>query len=78
MTPSTKPVTRITHAFVRDRGLRQVIVTIHGETLLFRLKGTRRVETLDVNGAFNYALRSRIALERSMKAKARAPKKGGK
>ena len=48
MTPSDKPTTRITPVIVRDRGLRQLVATLHGSVLILRPKGCRREEVLDL------------------------------
>lgn len=74
MTPSTKPVTRLTSAYVRDKGLRPLVVTIHGSVLILRAKGLRREETIDLAACFDIAVKGRVARERSEKRKA---KKGG-
>jgi len=71
MTPSTKPVTRESSAYVRDRGLRAVIVTIHGSILELRAKGLRQRETLDIAACYNAAVKQRVAREKAEKAAAR-------
>lgn len=75
MTPSTKPVTRETSAYVRDKGLRAVIATIVGGVIELRAKGLRQRETLDLGWCYQQAVRQRVAQERAEK---RAKKKGGK
>ncbi len=65
MTPSTRPVTRITSAYARDRGLRQVIVTITGGLIELRLKGLRSIETLEVSALYHQAVRQRVIAEKA-------------
>jgi hypothetical protein len=74
MTPSTKPVTRITSAFVRDRGLRPIIVTITGSLIELRAQGLRQREYLDVGSLYPMAVKQRIMREKQ--AKKEAKKKG--
>lgn len=71
VTPSTKPVTRETSAFVRDRGLRALIVTVHGSLLELRPKGLRNRETLDLAGCYSLAVRQRVAREKAERQAAR-------
>jgi hypothetical protein len=66
-TKSTKPVTRESSAFVRDRGLRPIIVTISGSLIELRGKGLRRVEYLDIAAAFSLAVKQRVAAEKAEK-----------
>jgi hypothetical protein len=47
VTPS-KPVTRVTSAYIRDRGLRPLAVTTVGSTIILHGKGPRRYEVLDL------------------------------
>ena len=54
-TKSTKPVSRETNAFVRDRGMRPLIVTLHGSLLILRGKGLRREETIDIRACYGIA-----------------------
>jgi hypothetical protein len=77
------PVTREATAYVRDRGLRAVIVTVTGSLLELRAKGLRSREVLSIDALYALAIRQRVAFERSEKAKARVdrmnkrkPKKG--
>jgi hypothetical protein len=65
MTPSTKPVRRESSAFVRERGLRPLIATIHGSLLLLRPKGLRREEILDLGAAYSLAVKQRVAREQA-------------
>lgn len=71
MTPSTKPVTRISLAFFRDKGLRPIIVTITGSMLELRCKGLRQRETVDIAAVYGQAVRSRVAYEKAQRKKAK-------
>ena len=71
MTPSTKPVTRITLAFFRDKGLRPIICTIHGSILELRCKGLRTCETIDIAAVYGMAVRSRLMSEKAARKKAK-------
>jgi hypothetical protein len=71
MTPSTKPVTRLSSAWVRDKGLRPIVATLHGSLLLLRAKGLRREETLDLAACYDMAVKQRIAREKTEKRKAK-------
>lgn len=71
MTPSTKPVTRLTSAYVRDRGMRQVVATITGSLIELRLKGLRSVETVDVATLYHQAVKERCFRDRLAKKAAR-------
>lgn len=76
MTPSDKPVTRETSAFVRDGGtLRAVVATIHGSVLILRAKGMRTREYVDLAAAYQGAVKFRVAAERAEKAAARKAKR---
>ena len=75
-TKSTKPVTRETSAYVRDRGMRPVMVTIVGSLLEFRAKGLRQREVLDVASCYESAVKQRVLSEKKAKAAARAVRKG--
>ena len=74
-TKSTKPVTRETSAFVRERGFRPLIVTITGGVLLLRPKGLRSEEMLDIGNCYFLAVKQRVARERAEK---KANRKGAK
>lgn len=65
MTPSSKPVTRESSAYVRDRGLRSVIVTIQGGVIVLRAKGLRSRETLGLGWCYSQAVKQRVAQERA-------------
>jgi hypothetical protein len=67
----TSPVTRETNAYVRDKGLRPLIVTISGGTLLLRPKGMRNREVLDIAWCYDKALKQRVNQERAEKRAAR-------
>jgi len=75
MTPSTKPVTRESSAYVRDRGMRPIIATITGSVIELRAKGLRSREYIDLAWAYQYAVKQRVAAER---AERRASRKGGR
>jgi hypothetical protein len=63
-TKSIRPVTRETSAFVRDRGLRAVVVTVVGGVLQLRAKGLRSVEVLDIGWCYETAVKARVQSER--------------
>lgn len=65
------PVTRETTAFVRDMGMRPVIATLTGGTLVLRAKGLRSRETLDLAWCYQHAVKQRVAEERAAKKAAR-------
>ena len=70
-TKSTKPVSREMSAFVRDRGMRPLIATLHGSLLILRGKGLRREETIDIGACFDLAVKQRVCRERVEKKKAK-------
>lgn len=74
-TLSTRPVTRETSAYVRDRGMRPLVVTIIGSIIELRPKGCRSREALDLSAAWGRAVKERVARE---KAEKRASRKGSK
>lgn len=74
MTPSSKPVTRETNAYVRDKGVRAVIATISGSMLILRAKGLRTREYIDIGAAYQSAVKQRIAQEKAEKRAARRRK----
>jgi len=78
MTPSTKPVTRLSSAYVRDRGLRPLVITIIGSLVEVRAKGLRQVETMDIAAIYSFALKSRMAREKAEKKAARKAKRGAR
>lgn len=65
MTPSTKPVTRETSAFVRDKGLRPIVATLTGSVIELRAKGLRKREYLDIAWCYQTAVKQRVAAERA-------------
>jgi hypothetical protein len=69
MTPSTKPVTRLTSAYVRDQGTRAVVATITGSVIELRAKGRRQVEVLDVATLYYRAVKERVNAARLAKKK---------
>lgn len=71
MTPSSKPVTRLTSAWVRDQGFRAVVATITGSVIELRAKGRRQVEVVDVASLYYRAVKERVNAERAAKKKAR-------
>lgn len=71
MTPSTKPVTRETTAYVRDKGLRPVVATLVGGVIELRAKGLRSREYLDLAWCYQVAVKQRVAQERAEKRAAR-------
>lgn len=75
MTPSTKRVTRLTSAWVRDQGMRAVVASIVGGVIELRAKGRRQVEVVDVATLYYRAVRERVMAE---KAARKAAKKGSK
>lgn len=72
MTPSTKPVTRLTSAYVRDKGLRPIVITVVGSYVEVRAKGLRSRETMDIAAIYSWAVKARMAQQR---AERRAAKK---
>lgn len=77
MTPSTNPTSRLSSAYIRDRGMRAIVVTIHGSLIELRAKGLRQRETLDIASMYSYAVKGRLArekAERKAKRKARGIK----
>lgn len=75
MTPSIKPVRRLTSALVRERGLRPLVATLHGSLLLLRPKGLHGEEVLDLGAAWSMAVKQRVASEQAAK---RAKRKAGR
>ena len=60
-TKSIKPTTRETSAYVRERGLRPLIATIHGSVLLIRPKGLHTEEVIDLAACWSLAVKQRVA-----------------
>lgn len=69
----TSPVTRETPAYVRDKGLRAVLVTITGGIIELRAKGLRTREAVDVASVYTRAVKERVIRERAEK---KAKRKG--
>lgn len=59
-TKLTKAVSRETDVTVFDRGHRNVIVTIQGDCIVFKLKGLRQTYELEIGKAFHTAFRNRV------------------
>jgi len=74
MTPSTRPVTRLTSAYVRERGMRPVAVTITGSLIELRAKGLRTIETVDVATLWYQAVKARVMREKAEKRKMKGKK----
>lgn len=75
-TSSNKPTTRLTSAYVRDKGLRPLVVTVQHGLLTLRPKGLRSSETVDLTAVYQSAVKARVFSERMAKAKARKERKG--
>jgi hypothetical protein len=71
VTPANKPVTRLSTAYVRERGMRPLVATLHGSLLILRAKGLRSAETLDLASLYFMAVRQRVIRERAEKKAAR-------
>lgn len=68
-TDTSKPVTRITMAYTRDKGYRQIIATLDGPLLILRCKGLRQREEVDIASIYQGAVKARVwALKRAKKA----------
>jgi hypothetical protein len=67
----TSPVTRETSAYVRDKGMRPVIATLTGGTLVLRAKGLRSREILDIAWCYQVAIKQRVLQERAEKRTAK-------
>lgn len=74
----TSPVTRETGAWVRDRGMRPLIVTVTGGIITMRAKGLRSRETLELSWCYQQAVKQRVAQERAEKRAARGARRGGR
>lgn len=74
-TLSTRPVTRETSSYVRDKGMRPVLVTISGGIIELRAKGLRSREVIDVAWAYEFAVKARVMRER---AERKAKRRGGR
>lgn len=69
MTPTTKPVTRVTTLPHRGRCL--VCTLGPGDVLYLRPKGRRAAEGIDLASCYDLAVKRRVLRERWEKAKAR-------
>jgi hypothetical protein len=78
MTPSTKPVTRLTSAWVRDQGMRLIVATITGSLIELRAKGRRQTEALDISALYTQAVKARVIAERKAKKAERSARRGGR
>lgn len=78
MTPSTKPVTRLSSAYVRERGMRPIVVTITGSLIELRAKGLRSVETVDVATLWHQAVKARVMREQAEKKATRKARSSAK
>ena len=63
--------TREGTAFVRERGMRVVVVTIAGGVIELRAKGLRTPETVDLPRCYCAAMKQRVAMDRGDKAQGR-------
>lgn len=63
-TRSTKPTTRETSAYVRELGIRPLIITVFGAVIELRPKGLRGREVGDVASIWRHLVRERVARER--------------
>lgn len=75
-TKLTRPVARESSAYVRDKGLRPIIVTLHGSIIELRAKGLRSTEVLDLAAAYGIALKQRLAREKAERQARRKAAKG--
>ena len=64
---ATSPVTRETTSFVRDKGMRPLIVTVRGSILELRPKGLRSVEVADLATIYYSCVKARVAREKAEK-----------
>lgn len=75
MTPSSKPVTRVTVVEHKSRFMggspRRLVVTLHGDLILIRPKGTRRTEYCRIIDVYERAVWSRVKSEMIGKINAR-------
>lgn len=77
-TMSTKPVTRESTAFTRDRGLRAIVVTVSHGMIELRAKGLRSRESVDIGWLYQHAVKARVAQERAEKKAAKKAKRHGR
>lgn len=67
-TKSIKLIERETSAYVRDRGLRAIIVGIQHGIITLRAKGLRSTEVVDIGALYDRTVRERVFSERKAKA----------
>jgi hypothetical protein len=70
-TSSAKPVTRETSAYVRDKGMRAVVVTVHHGMLTLRAKGLRSNYGLDIGSLYYQAVKQAVAQAKAERKAAR-------
>lgn len=75
MTPSSKPVTRETSAYTRDKGLRPIIATLSGSVVILRAKGLRSREYVDLAAVYQQAVKTRVAQEKAERKALRKTRK---
>ena len=71
LTDTSKPVTRITLAYTRDKGYRQIIATLDGPLLVLRCKGLRQREEVDIAAIYQGAVKARMWATKKAKKAAR-------
>ena len=59
-TKLTKPVTRETDVVKFERGNRNIIVTLQGDSLIFKLKGLKPSYELPIDEAYWIAFKKRV------------------
>lgn len=77
-TKSTKPTVRETSAYVREKGLRPVIATIHHGLLTLKPKGLKNsTYTVDIGAVWQQACKAHVLSIAAEKRKAKAAKRAG-
>lgn len=75
MTPTSKPVTRLTQSSYHNSGRRALVCTLGpGDVLYLRPKGMHKAEGIDLISCYELAVKRRVARERFDKAQARKGK----
>ena len=74
-TSSAKPTTRLTTAYVREKGLRPLVVTIVGGLIELRPKGMRTREVGDLASIWQQCVKARVASEKAQKRASRKAKR---
>lgn len=74
-TKSIRPTTRESSAYVRERGMRPLVVTITGSVLLIRPKGLRKEEVVSIEACWAMGVKQRVWRERQER---KAARKAGK